>query len=187
MKKIIIPAIAIIALSSCKSFSHSSRIIDVKNEDVVSTSYTATVTADFSKRINGSSNKRHKSEASAKKEAYYNAIIENDIDVLVDPIYSVFSTKKILFLFGGKSQATVYGYAGNYSKIKSDQEISETNHKQAIKDLKRLGKINNILDENQQKTTEVNSCGDSKNNKTLINSVKNKSSIVDIYQKLKNN
>ena len=101
MKKIFIPTLALIALiSSCKVHSHSSRIVDVSNDDIQTLNYTATVSPDFSKRVQGISNKRHKTESKAKKEAYYNAIVENSIHVLIDPIYSVSTTKKFLFIFG---------------------------------------------------------------------------------------
>ena len=54
------------------------------------------LTPDFSKKVKGSSTKKHTAEKSAKEEAYFNAIIDNNVDVLIDPIYSVTSTKKIL-------------------------------------------------------------------------------------------
>jgi hypothetical protein len=70
MKKIIIPTLALIALvSSCKVHSHSSRVVDVTNNDIQSLNYTATISPNFSKRVQGTSNKRHKTESKAKKRS----------------------------------------------------------------------------------------------------------------------
>jgi hypothetical protein len=176
MKKIIIPTLALIALvSSCKVHSHSSRVVDVTNNDIQSLNYTATVSPNFSKRVQGTSNKRHKTESKAKKEAYYNAIVDNSIHVLIDPIYSVSTTKKFLFIFGGTSDATVYGYAGMYKDVKPTADVEAANYQQALKDMKRIGKIKGIIPETQKKS----------GSDSLITITSKKHSVVDVYQKFK--
>jgi hypothetical protein len=176
MKKIIIPTLALIALvSSCKVHSHSSRVVDVTNNDIQSLNYTATISPNFSKRVQGTSNKRHKTESKAKKEAYYNAIVDNSIHVLIDPIYSVSTTKKFLFIFGGTSNATVYGYAGMYKDVKPTADVEAANYQQALKDMKRIGKIKGIIPETQKKS----------GSDSLITITSKKHSVVDVYQKFK--
>jgi hypothetical protein len=176
MKKIIIPTLALFALvSSCKVHSHSSRVVDVTNNDIQSLNYTATISPNFSKRVQGTSNKRHKTESKAKKEAYYNAIVDNSIHVLIDPIYSVSTTKKFLFIFGGTSDATVYGYAGMYKDVKPTVDVEAANYQQALKDMKRIGKIKGIIPETQKKS----------GSDSLITITSKKHSVVDVYQKFK--
>jgi hypothetical protein len=176
MKKIIIPTLALIALvSSCKVHSHSSRVVDITNNDIQSLNYTATISPNFSKRVQGTSNKRHKTESKAKKEAYYNAIVDNSIHVLIDPIYSVSTTKKFLFIFGGTSDATVYGYAGMYKDVKPTADVEAANYQQALKDMKRIGKIKGIIPETQKKS----------GSDSLITITSKKHSVVDVYQKFK--
>ena len=187
MKRLILSIFALGVLASCKTFSHSSRDIDLENRDVEANSFVVDVEPNFSNRIKGSSTKKHKVEKSAKEEAYFNAVIENNVDVLVDPIYSVTTTKKILLFFGGKSEATVYGYAGFYKNPKIASEAKQADLNQKIKDIEKLSKIDGILEESEEKTFSAAKCGDCKGKEpiSLISIIKNKSSLVDVYKKLK--
>lgn len=76
------------------------------------------LTVDENKVIQASSSKRHRSPNDAKDEAYFNAIVNNNIHVLVDPIYKTETTARIL-IFGGKSTSIVTGFAGYYKNPKS--------------------------------------------------------------------
>lgn len=181
MKKIIISVFTLLALVSCKTYSHSSRTIDVNNESIESKSFSVEVVPDFTRRLNASSTKKHASEKSAKEEAYFNAIVDNSIDVLVSPIYST-------TVSNGMYETTVYGYAGYYKNPKTSQQVKKDNYDQTLNDLQRLGQIDGILEESEEKTYTVNStCGDCKGNAplTLISVIKNKSSLVEIYNRLK--
>ncbi len=185
--KIIIAGSFVLALTSCKTYSHSSRIVDISNQDVVTDKFVVDVEPNFSKRIKGSSTKKHKVEKSAKEEAYFNAIIENNVDILVDPIYSVTTTKKILLFFGGKSEATVHGYAGFYKNPRSLNKVKQEQFDAKISNLTSLSKIDGIQHETEEKTYTVNStCGDCKGNDplTLIAITKNKQSLVEVYDQL---
>jgi hypothetical protein len=187
MKRLILSVFALGVLASCKTYSHSSREIDLENKNVESNTFVVDVEPNFSNRIKGSSTKKHKVEKLAKEEAYFNAVIENNVDVLVDPIYSVTSTKRILLFFGGKSEATVYGYAGFYKNPKIASEAKQADLDQKIKDIEKLSKIDGILEESEEKTFSAAKCGDCKGKDpiSLISIIKNKSSLVEVYKKLK--
>ncbi len=187
--KIIVASSFVLALTSCKTYSHSSRIVDISTQDVVADKFVVDVEPNFSNRIKGSSTKKHKVEKSAKDEAYFNAIIDNNVDILVDPIYSVTSTKKILLIFGGKSEATVYGYAGFYKNPRSLTKVKQEEFETKLSNLTSLSKIQGVQHEIEEKTYSVNStCGDCKGNDplTLIAITKNKQSLVEVYDALSN-
>ena len=185
--KIIIAGLALLSLGSCKVYSHSSRIVGVSNQDVEAEKFVVDVEPNFNNRIKGSSTKKHTAEKSAKEEAYFNAIIDNNVDVLSDPIYSVTTTKKMLLFFGGKSEATVYGYAGFYKNPKSLKQVQQEELDQKVLDLEKLGEIKGILDETEEKTSPViTKCTECKGVEASTFSIKkNKSSLVDVYKKLK--
>ena len=187
MKKIILSIFMVGALVSCKTFSHSSRNIGLENKDVKANTFVLETVPDFSKKVKGSSTKKHTAEKSAKEEAYFNAIIDNNVDVLIDPIYSVTSTKKMLLFFGGKSQATVYGYAGFYKNPKSLKQVQQEELDQKVLDLEKLSEIKGLLDETEEKTNPViTKCTECKGVEASTFSIKkNKSSLVDVYKKLK--
>ena len=90
------------------SGEHTFRCIDIKNVEIVAENFVAEI--DFGpiiKVVSGKSIKKHKSARLAKDEAYFNAIVDNEIDVLIDPIYAVRKKGKFLFVFGGYAEATV--------------------------------------------------------------------------------
>ncbi len=151
MKKIILSIFMVGALVSCKTFSHSSRNIALENKDVKANTFVLETVPDFSKKVKGSSTKKHTAEKSAKEEAYFNAIIDNNVDVLIDPIYSVTTTKKMLLFFGGKSEATVYGYAGFYKNPKSLKQVQQEELDQKVLDLEKLGEIKVFLMKRKKK------------------------------------
>lgn len=106
---------------------------------VVATEVVVDVKVDLNKKIQSASSKRSSVEL-AKSEAYYKAITENNIDIVVDPIFEVRTSDKFLF-FGGKSTAKLNGFAGYYINPRPKTE--------AIKELKvvdtlDIHKYNNI-------------------------------------------
>jgi hypothetical protein len=107
---------------------------------VVATEVVVDVKIDLNKKVQSSSSKRSSVEL-AKSEAYYKAITENNIDVVVDPIFEVKTSDKFLF-FGGRSTAKLNGFAGYYVNPRTKVE--------AIKELKLIDtldihKFNNIF------------------------------------------
>lgn len=117
--------VTIVASSSCASSKHSHRISQIADKNVtIADKIGVELKIDENKVIQASSTRSHKSSSDAKDEAYYNAITNNNIHVLVDPIYKTITAPKILF-FGGKSRSTVTGFAGYYENPRSYKEITD--------------------------------------------------------------
>lgn len=113
---------SLVLMTSCSSFKSTSRISEIKERDLSVTNKVAVdLNVDLNRVIRARSMK-HSSVKAAKDEAYYKAIVDNQIHVLVDPIYSVESTGRFL-IFGGKSTAEVIGYAGMYANPRSVSDI----------------------------------------------------------------
>lgn len=182
------------SLASCSTYDHSFRKIDVgqKNSINAKIQVDVAVTPDFSKRLKSQSTKNHRSAQAAKDEAYYNAIVENQIDVLISPIYSV--TER-----GGVCDATVHGYAGYYKIVSKPEDNveggkdaaakTESDFDKKIEDLKKLSKVDGVLSSEEQKVYKINStCGDCKASDplSLLTVTTNKSSLVDVYEKVIN-
>lgn len=175
--------VAAASLSSCARYYHSYRNVDVAQTSPVNAKMQVdvAVTPDFSKRLRAQSTKNHwRNKQSSMDEAYFNAIIENQIDVLISPIYSV--TER-----GGFFDATIHGYAGYYKTIDKSDAVSDFDKK--VEDLKKLSKVDGVLSSEEQKVYKINStCGDCKSSEalSLLTVTTNKSSLVDIYEKVLN-
>ena len=140
-------------LNSCSTYKHSYRISNIAEENIAITNKIAVdIDIDLEKICKGKSG-FHKTVKDAKDEAYYDAIQSNAIHVLVDPIYSIMSTKSI---FGKKSQAQVVGFAAYYKNPRSlklimDEAEAEKNEKSkqksqnAIKNFKTLASLGNLM------------------------------------------
>jgi hypothetical protein len=130
MKKIIIPIIAFVFVlnSGCSSTSYTYRSVDITKDDVIAQQVVVDLKLDLKNRITTTSSKRN-SVDEAVEEAYYKAIVDNNIDVVVDPIFEVKSTDKILF-FGGKSTAKLTGFGAKYDNARNKLE--------AVKELKSI-------------------------------------------------
>ena len=111
--------------TSCSSYKHSYRLSEIPEKSVViADKIGVELRVDENKVVQASSAKRHKSPTDAKNEAYYNAIVNNNIHVLVDPIYKTQTSARIL-IFGGKSTSTVTGFAGYYENPRSFKEVKD--------------------------------------------------------------
>ena len=109
-------------LNSCSTFNHSYRISDIAEDNIVVTNKIAVdLKVDLGKACKGRSGS-HKSVKDAKDEAYYDAIQSNSIHVLVDPIYSVQTTRS---LFGKRSNAQVVGFAAYYKNSRDLKAIED--------------------------------------------------------------
>ena len=90
------------------------RVVDIKDVNIAPQDFDLVISIDSSKTVSSKSNKKHKSPQLALDEAYFNAIVDNEIDVLINPIHSIKKTGKFLFFFGGNCEASITGYAGYY-------------------------------------------------------------------------
>jgi len=215
MKNFVTKPVLYVALGlsviSCKSYQHSHRLVEVDRKHSMDAELNVDVEIipDFTKRIKGQSNKTHKTAGDAKDEAYFNAIVDNQIDVLIAPIYSV-------EVSSAGCEAVVHGYAGTY-KVKSKVEKqrppvsnesdqgstgkgstgkgSDSNgpcefrdcFEEKLEDLTKLSKIDGILSSQEEKVYKINqTCGDCKNNEplSLLTVTNNKASLVDTYEKV---
>lgn len=125
MKKILSIAIvsffAVVAFSSCKTISYQARSLEIKDQAVVTTPTMVDVRVDVNKRVNYSdpdfvrypSSKIKNTEEMALTAAKYKCIVENKIDVLVDPVY------KITFKGKKKAKVELTGLAGYYENARS--------------------------------------------------------------------
>ena len=140
--------VSALILNSCSTYKHSSRISNITEENIVVTNKIAVdLKIDLGKTCKGRSG-FHKTVKDAKDEAYYDAILSNSIHVLVDPIYSVTTTKTI---FGEKSNAEVAGFAGYY------------NNSRALKTILDAAEAEKIEKDKQKMQTSI------KNYKALVN------------------
>jgi hypothetical protein len=117
MKNKLLFSFVAILLASCGTYQFSSRRVEVAHSPIQTTPLVADLKVDFSKKITTYSSWM-KSASEAKGDAYLKAITENNIDVLVDPIYKIESKPRFLVFFP-RSQATVYGFAGTYENPRS--------------------------------------------------------------------
>jgi uncharacterized protein YjgD (DUF1641 family) len=161
--------------TSCSSYKHTHRLSQIPEKSVVIADKVGVeLKVDENKVVQATSTKRHASPQDAKDEAYYNAIVNNNIHVLVDPIYKIQTSARILFI-GGKSTATVTGFAGyyqnprSYKEIKDELEAEDTKAKQdafdvAVKQMKQLKddgiiKQNTTVSSSDSKTTNIDAVG----------------------------
>ena len=122
---VVLGLLLVVSTSSCSSSKHSHRISQIPEKSVViADKIGVELRVDENKIIKASTSRSHKSAEDAKNEAYYNAITNNNIHVLVDPIYKTITGPKIL-IFGGKSTSTVTGFAGYYENPRSYKEIKD--------------------------------------------------------------
>jgi hypothetical protein len=121
MKKVLFFAIVIVFFSSCNVYKHTSRSTSIANNELITNNIVVDVKVEPSKIVTATSGVRESIEL-AKNEAYYKAITEKNIDIVVDPIFEI-ST------IGTKYTAKVTGYAGYYtnprSKIEAVKELKE--------------------------------------------------------------
>lgn len=123
MKHIQILVVAVLAMiaTGCTTYSYTSRSVSIaQSMDVQPTTTLVDVRPDFNKRINVSSS-WCKSTQEAMGEVKYKAINENNIDIVVDPIYKI-TTK------GRKCMVTLTGFAGYYVNPRTMmQDIQQLN------------------------------------------------------------
>ncbi len=187
-------AFASLALTSCSSYSHSYRMSEVPDRDIsVAEKYVVDIKHDFTKIVRAESGK-HKSPSAAREEAYYKAIVDNNIHVVVDPIYRIEIGPKFL-IFGGKSRASIVGFAGYYQNPRGLSKLESDNFDQKIKNLEKLSKISSLGQEQNETyiiDTKGATCCNGTDGKSsgqfgqavLLNKTINKPSLIDQYNKL---
>lgn len=159
MKKLIVPILSICFLFSCSSTSYTYRSVDISKDPVIAQQVVVDVKLDLKNKITSTSSKRN-SVDEAIDEVYYKAISDNNIDVVVDPIFEVKTTDKILF-FGGKSTAKLTGFGAKYDNARNKVD--------AVKELKTIDTTDVKKFNSLYGTSKVE-----KNNNSKLSSVKKK-------------
>lgn len=163
------------------------RIVDIQHVDIVAENFVAEI--DFGpilKVVSASSNKRHKSTSLAKDEAYFNAIVDNEIDVLVDPIYAIKKRSKILFFFGGYVEAKVVGFAGYYKNVLPESHANAIMFDDFLNDFVDFTASNYTSKVEETKTIlKDKSCKNCKEKVKLMVVKTKQLSSIDLYEKSK--
>jgi hypothetical protein len=130
MKKIILllGIVSLLLNVSCSTTNHSYRANSIADKPVIAGQNIVDTKLDLKNKIELTSSKRN-TVNEAIDEAYYRAIVDNNIDLVVDPIFEITTTDKILF-WGGKSTAKLTGFGAKYDNSRSKVE--------AIKELKSV-------------------------------------------------
>jgi hypothetical protein len=125
MKKILLGSIFAIALvlNGCSTYQYTSRQTNVQRENITMSPTIVDVRPDYEKRVEVTSG-WCKTKEIAMDECRYNAIVNNKIDVVVDPIFKVEINKA---RSSKKYRATLTGFAGYY-----------TNSRTLFEDIERL-------------------------------------------------
>ncbi len=116
-----------LTLYSCSVTSYTNRNISIDKNDLITNNIVVDVKVEPTKIVTATSGVRESIEL-AKNEAYYKAITEKNIDIVVDPIFEI-ST------IGTRYTAKVTGFAGYYTNPRSKTD--------AVKELKAV-KAENI-------------------------------------------
>ena len=195
MKKLLLLTCAsALLMSSCVSYKHSYRMSDVGDTSLsVAGPYVADLDVDFTKTVTASS-KKHATAGQAKNEAYYNAITQNSIHVVVDPIYSVRTART---LFGAKSSAEITGFTGMYknARKKSDDAAGDLARETSLfnarfESIKKLSELKALTEEevNVYAVKNGGCCGDGEKTSaagpTLLTTTTNKTGLIDSYNKI---
>ena len=144
-------------VTSCSTYKHSYRLNEVPNSTIGVTPTVVDVQADFERQVSGESDKKTSSVQDAKDNAYYNAIVDNKIDILVDPIYRV-QVKKSLFKTTATAEVT--GFAGDFVNPRTLAESQVEAYNTKIEALKKFVAIKEMVNEDKTTTVITNCCGE---------------------------
>lgn len=167
MKKInllLLTAIASLFITSCSTYKHSYRLSSVPQSQIGVTPTIVDVVADFDRQVTGKSDKKTNSVQDAKDNAYYNAIVNNKIDILVDPIYRI-QVKKGFFKVTAKADVT--GFAGSFANARTLIQNQENEYNIKLEALNKLVAIKEI--QNEERNSMVISTGKHGNTTTTVN------------------
>jgi hypothetical protein len=116
-KQLIFFCVSALVLTSCSKNYYSHRSVNVEKNDLITTPVVTDLNVDLNKKVTAKSGER-KTIAQAKDEAYFNAITNNNIDVLVDPVYNIVDKPTVLF-FRRRAIAEVTGFSGKYTNVRN--------------------------------------------------------------------
>lgn len=121
MKKYsIILATVAIFLGSCSSMQYTSRQVNVAKQDIIVSPTIVDIRVDYTKRIMVTS-QLHKTAQEAIQEARYEALIQGNADIIVDPVFKVEQT-------GRRYRVSLTGFAGYYENSRTLYEDVQLLH-----------------------------------------------------------
>lgn len=125
MKKLVfLSTISILLLTACSKNYYSHRSINIDKNNLITTPVVTDISVDITKKVTARSGER-KTIAQAKDEAYYNAIVNNNIDVVVDPIYNI-TEKPTLLFFRRRAVVEITGFSGKYTNVRNVTDAVKT-------------------------------------------------------------
>ena len=138
-----------VVFCSCKSYNNSYRANSVTNKTIQTSRMVVDVMPDFTKSVNGTSRtfRGRDSEKLARENAYYNAIVSNNIDVLVDPVYEIRIKNT---LFGLRTSADVRGFAGKYQNPRRLENEQFRQYNDKLDALTKLTNVDAVVKENRK-------------------------------------
>ena len=149
-------------LASCSTFKYTSRVAETQtNNNIFITPSVVDVKIDFSKKITAVSDQQ-KTEDGARENAYYKAIKDNGIDILISPIYEMETQTST-----NRSKATVTGYAGYFVNARTMAEEKKNVFEAKLNALDKMLKLDPIVKEEQKTVilmTGTNSGSNNNNN-----------------------
>lgn len=125
MKKTIFSLLLISIMSSCSFYKYTNQdSLEPDRVNTISNNVSLTANKDFAvdvridldKIVTGVS-QNHADENDARNEAYYNCIVENDIDLVIDPLYKKITNEApgiFKLLYKNQYRFEIRGYAGYY-------------------------------------------------------------------------
>jgi len=156
-KRYLISLTIVFALSSCGVTNYTYRDIQVNKKGIISDDVVVDVKVDITKPIKSTSSKRN-SEEEARNEAHFKALTENNIDLVIDPIFEVSTTDKFLF-FGGKSVAKLTGFAGYYYNPRNKRDVVKDLQVLKLQEIESFEKLYfpNLVESKKVKSAGVSS------------------------------
>lgn len=134
MKRILLPLVMAFVLTGCSTYQYSSRTVGIDRYPVGAKEVAAEIVVNYDKVVTASSNYQL-TKSDAIIEAQHRCIVDNNIDVIVDPIVKVerFSGKA-----RKKYRATIQGFAGMYKVAKTGVDAVKGYTKEDIEKYKLL-------------------------------------------------
>jgi hypothetical protein len=156
MKKFILPlGISLFMATSCSTTSHTYRTNTIADNSVIAGQVVVDTKLDTKNKLEVMSSKRNTVDE-AIDEAYYKALTTNNVDLVVDPIFEIVTTDKVLF-WGGKSTAKLSGFGAKYENSRSKIDALKELKTIDTTDVKKFNAIYYNIDTNGNNVSKPNS------------------------------
>lgn len=134
MKKTVLPVLSAIILTGCSTYQYTARSIGVDRQNVGTKEIAVEIVPDYERTVTAVSDFQT-TKYDAIAEAEHRCIVENDIDVVVDPIVRI---EREPMQPRKKYRATISGFAGTYRAAKAGVDAAKEYEKEDIEKYKLL-------------------------------------------------